>query len=223
MYEVEIKSLLVNKEQADRLLDAMSKSDTHTKEKARSSQLNHYFLLGDLQKLSQTFQSRLSTDDLVNLKNIIENGKQHSVRTRKENDRVILVVKAVADTTNSIHGTARIEFETTFHDLNIHELDQLLLDANFPYQAKWSRDRVEYHYKDYTVAIDKNAGYGYLAEFEKIVEDKELLELTKQQIRDEIRTLGFDELPQDRLDRMFKHYNQHWNEYYGTDKVFTIE
>jgi len=35
--------------------------------------------------------------------------------------------------------------------------------------------------------------------------------------------LGVQELPNARLERMFTYYNQHWQEYYGTDKVFTIE
>jgi hypothetical protein len=35
--------------------------------------------------------------------------------------------------------------------------------------------------------------------------------------------LGVEELPQDRLERMFAHYNAHWPEYYGTEKVFVIE
>jgi hypothetical protein len=35
--------------------------------------------------------------------------------------------------------------------------------------------------------------------------------------------LGLDELPQERLARMFEFYNQNWSEYYGTDKTFNID
>jgi hypothetical protein len=38
-----------------------------------------------------------------------------------------------------------------------------------------------------------------------------------------MQELGVDELAQDRLARMFAHYNQNWPDYYGTDKTFTIE
>jgi len=38
-----------------------------------------------------------------------------------------------------------------------------------------------------------------------------------------MESLGVRELPQDRLERMFKFYNSHWREYYGTDKIFTVE
>ena len=48
-----------------------------------------------------------------------------------------------------------------------------------------------------------------------------------KEARDEILTfmngIGFSELSQDRLERMFAHYNKHWNEYYGTDKMFVIK
>jgi hypothetical protein len=35
--------------------------------------------------------------------------------------------------------------------------------------------------------------------------------------------LGVEELLQDRLERMFAHYNEHWQEYYGTDRTFIIQ
>ena len=48
-----------------------------------------------------------------------------------------------------------------------------------------------------------------------------------EQIRDELvslmEELGVEELPQDRLERMFQHYNENWRDYYGTDKTFVIE
>jgi len=133
------------------------------------------------------------------------------------------VVKASLDDTSSSNGTARIEFEEEVANLALQELDQIMLDHGFPYQSKWSRDRQEYKYKDYNVCIDKNAGYGYVAEFEKIISDKEQAEATKKAIRNELELLGIEELNQERLERMFTHYNKNWPEYYGTEKTFTIE
>lgn len=72
------------------------------------------------------------------------------------------------------------------------------------------------------MCIDKNAGYGYVAEFEKILSDKNQIDEAKESIRKELELLGIEELPQDRLERMFAHYNQHRPEYYGTEKTFTI-
>ena len=116
-----------------------------------------------------------------------------------------------------------MEYEITFPNLTLDQLDQILLDSDFQYQAKWSRKREEYKYKDMTVCIDKNAGYGYLAEFEKVVTEPSMFEQVKQELRDEMSRLGVEELSQDRLERMFEYYNNNWREYYGTEKTFTIE
>jgi hypothetical protein len=38
-----------------------------------------------------------------------------------------------------------------------------------------------------------------------------------------MQELDLKELSQDRLERMFKFYNENWRDYYGTEKVFNIE
>jgi hypothetical protein len=73
------------------------------------------------------------------------------------------------------------------------------------------------------VTIDRNAGYGYLAEFERVIEDEAKAGAVQDELRALMAELGVEELPQDRLERMFAHYNAHWPEYYGTEKIFTIE
>ncbi|MEK7617822.1 MAG: hypothetical protein AAB410_01635 [Patescibacteria group bacterium] len=127
---------------------------------------------------------------------------------------------------------------------NIDDLDKLVLSSGFQYQAKWSRERSEYKYTPLPflspsplrgegggegeqlklmVAIDKNAGYGYLAEFEMVVDDEKKADDAKNLIRTVMGGLKIDELPQDRLERMFKFYNENWKDYYGTEKTFTVE
>jgi len=102
-------------------------------------------------------------------------------------------------------------------------LDALVLEAGYTYQAKWSREREEYVYKGANVCLDYNAGYGYLAEVEKIVSDESLADQVRAEIDELMLELELEELQQDRLARMFEHYNQNWPEYYGTTKVFIIE
>jgi len=38
-----------------------------------------------------------------------------------------------------------------------------------------------------------------------------------------VESLGYHELDQARLARMFDFYNKNWRDYYGTEKVFTVE
>lgn len=210
-YEIEIKSLLGNKENADQLIQKMQ-ADPSFKSLGSHKQLNHYFIGGDLKSLRQK---------LPNL-NIPDHAKDFSVRTRQADNKILLVIKATVDDTTSSNGTARLEFESEVK-MSLEELDKLILSAGFKYQAKWSRERQDFKYKDMSVSIDKNAGYGYLAEFEKVIDDQSKANETKTFIRDSMKVLGVEELPQDRLERMFAFYNANWQDYYGTDKTFIID
>ena len=49
------------------------------------------------------------------------------------------------------------------------------------------------------VCIDKKAGYGYLAEFEKVLDDEAALASARAEIEAVMQELGVAELPQERL------------------------
>ena len=65
-------------------------------------------------------------------------------------------------------------------------------------------------------------GYGYVVEFEKVIFDTDSIDRTRSYILQIMAEVGVEELHPNRLDRMFAYYNDHWQEYYGTQKVFTI-
>jgi adenylate cyclase class IV len=221
-YEIEIKTLLGSRKNADALLSKMQKLDSDLKELGEHKQLNHYFINGDTTLLYRNVVQCISEPDKKKFKNICQQTKDFSVRTRQADGDVLIVIKASVDDTSSENGTARIEFESKV-DISLEELDKLVLDSGFEYQAKWSRERQEFKYKGMNVTIDKNAGYGYIAEFEKVIGDPAQVENTKTAIRDSVAILGIEELNQDRLARMFDYYNANWQDYYGTEKVFNIE
>lgn len=210
--EIEVKVLLQSEENKDLFMKSLKKkSDVVLLWK--NTQLNHYFDNGDFSILKDNFKDVLDNEDYQKLEHIIEAWKSFSVRTRKADERVILVIKASIDETNSINWTWRIEFEVDMN-ISIEELDKILLDSGFPYGSKWSRSREEYSYKDYTVCIDKNSWYWYIAELERVVSDEKDLEKIKKEIRDEISTLWFEELSQDRVNRMYEYYCKNWPDYY---------
>lgn len=224
-YEIEIKSLLGTQEVADTLVENMKKLDPGCVKISSSSQLNHYFEGGEVENLYAAVKDKLSSENKTKFEKIVAIGKNLSIRTREAGNKVILVIKASVDDTTSANGTARLECEAELSQMSLDEVDQLVLSAGYRYQAKWSRERTEYTLPahDTTVCLDKNAGYGYLAEFERVITDKTLADAVKAELRMLMGTLGTHELMQDRLERMFAHYNQHWSEYYGTDKVFIIQ
>ena len=221
-FEIEIKSLLGDQDAALSLKEKMCELDPACSCVATSKQLNHYFEGGDIESLYQETKDLFSEDQQTHLRSIVDQGEDFSVRTRQKDEQVLLVVKASLDGGTSANTVSRLEFEEPV-TLTLAELDDLVQKAGYTYQAKWSREREEYAYKGTNVCFDKNAGYGYLAEFEKVVDDEDTLADVRQEIESLMAELGVEELPQDRLARMFDHYNQNWSEYYGTDKTFTIE
>lgn len=221
-FEIEIKSLLGEAIKAEELKRKMCELDPNCQLATENKQLNHYFEGGDMEELIKNVSSHLTDEQLKKLSDIVTRGSSFSIRTRQKDAKVLLVVKASVDEGSSANTVSRLEFEEPV-DLPLDELDQILLDSGFKYQAKWSREREEYSYKGMNVCIDKNAGYGYLAEFEKVLDDESLVSSAREEIASVMAELGVEELPQDRLERMFTHYNQNWPNYYGTDKVFVIE
>jgi adenylate cyclase class IV len=221
-FEIEIKSLLGTQEKADNLKEKFLHKFPEAKLKSQTSQLNHYFTGGDMGRLFESVRSYYTEEQQRSLQRILQEGKSHSVRTRQSDGRVLFVVKASIDDSTSSNGVMRMEFEEAVPVI-LDELDAVLLAAGLEYQAKWSRDREEYVAEDVVLCLDKNAGYGYVAEFEKIVHVAEQADAVKQELLALMAELGAEELPQDRLERMFAHYNTHWPEYYGTENIFTVE
>lgn len=221
-FEVEVKSLLGEKASAEALKEKMLALDPNAVCVSKNNQLNHYFEGGDIQKLFENSKHLFNEEQLKKFKTMATKGKNFSVRTRQRDEEVLLVVKASVDEGTSQNTVLRMEFEEPVK-MSLEDLDKLVLDAGYHYQAKWSREREEYVCKDINVCLDKNAGYGYLAEFEKIVNDETKLNEARAEVDVLMEELGMLELPQERLARMFDFYNQNWADYYGTDKTFIIE
>lgn len=220
-FEIEIKSLLGSKENADALRVKIAKKFGKP-EIVKTKQLNHYFVGGDMKKFKANFAGKISKDKWPLFEKIVDQGKKISVRTRRTDTDTILVVKASIDDTTSSNGISRMEFEEKLQ-MTLDELDKMLIDSGFTYQAKWSREREEYKLPEMAICIDKNAGYGYLAEFEKVIGDGANSDEAQKSLRALMQEFGVEELLQDRLERMFAHYNANWQNYYGTEKTFNIE
>ena len=222
-YEVEIKTLLGNEKNANDLKYNLKNKFPDIKLASKSKQLNHYFNPPkDFSLLETNFAKYIPEDKKNTFTNILERGQKLSIRTRDADGKVILVIKASVGDDTSSNGVKRIEFESEMK-MDLTKLDSLLIDSGCTYQAKWSREREEFVSGNLHVCLDKNAGYGYLAEFEKVTNDENTLESIRKELLDVMRVLGVEELKQDRLERMFDYYNKNWQNYYGTDKTFTIQ
>jgi adenylate cyclase class IV len=224
-YEIEIKSLLGTLDAANRLKKNIIEIDASAGPVAVSNQQNHYFEGGDVHSLTEKIAPLLKEEEALSLKKIAKEATKLSVRTRwiEVEGTARIVVKASLGADSSANGVVRAELDAVVPALSLDDLDALVLSAGYRYQAKWSRSREEYRLGDVAICIDKNAGYGYLAEFERVITDAHEADVAKADIVLLMERLGVTELSQERLERMFAYYNTHWQEYYGTDKIFTIE
>src|SRR5438270_552378 len=111
-YEIEIKSLLGGKDNANALINKMRANDAAFLEIGTHKQLNHYFQGGSLKDLCDNVKDVIETDKAAKLKDLSGKAKDFSVRTRWEDGKVLLVVKASIDDTTSSNGTARLEWES---------------------------------------------------------------------------------------------------------------
>lgn len=223
-YEVEVKTLLGSKTGAEAFVAKLKELDAKAAKTGGSNQLNHYFdEAGDSAKLAGALQPFLSDADLGALNAIVKQSQSFALRTRDADGAILLVIKAAKGDGDNQHALERLEgeYQTTAPDIDT--LDEAIRSVGYDFLSKWSRERVEYGYKDYTVTIDKNAGYGYVAELEKVVPDSDQASTARDEILSELKELGAEELSQERVGRMFDYYNQHWPEYYQTDKTFTVE
>ena len=224
-YEIEIKSLLGSKERQQELHARLEALDPNFHLLEKSKRLNHYFVGGDLGELFRRLQNRVDAAKIESFRKITTDfeEKNCSIRSKWVNGKVSFVIKAAIGEGNSVHGEARLEFDSPVAGLSFEELDQAILDAGFKYQAKWSQNREEYQFRDMRVTLDFSPGYGYMAEFEIVSNSAESIFADKAKLKATMKELGVEEVPNERIERMFEFYNANWQDYYGTDKVFVIE
>lgn len=223
-YEIEIKVLLGTKEVKEAFMEKVHSSFPTISHSYSESQKNHYFEWGNLSHLLGTFREYISQEEADSLHKLSKEAKSFSVRTRGTPTQTIIVVKATVNDESSSNGTARIEWEVDLAPMSLEDMDAKVIKAGFDYQAKWSREREGYALSpDIVLCLDKNAGYGYLAEFERVIDDSSLVESTRAELFSIIESLWYAELDQAKLARMFDFYNKNWREYYGTEEVFTLE
>ena len=221
-YEIEIKTLLGSKEQSDKLLAKVMERDPKTKLVSEQKQLNHYYHDGNLADLAQGVAKHITPGQAAALTDIAARAKSINVRTRQKNDTVLLIVKGSLDEVSAVHSHQRMEFEAPVN-ISLANLDALVEQSGWQLEAKWQADRKIYSTLGLTLDVFFTPGYGYLAEFEQVVMADKDRESAHQKLVDTMESLGVQELPNNRLERMFAYYNQHWQEYYGTDRVFTVE
>lgn len=139
------------------------------------------------------------------------------LRIRRTEDKSLLILKK-----GWMHDEDREELEVECDRDDFDKLDEILTSLGYEYDTKWYRKRVEYKYKDFSITIDFNAGYGYVTEIELVVDEgKEKESLEK--ILKFAKELGIEPTPKETFDKMYEYYKKQWQKYYDTKEVFDLE
>jgi len=220
--EVEIKALLTEDLSSFRR-KAEKAGFQYQREEA---QLNHYF------RVTEEFELATFVDE-YNLSSDVLKAKSVAIRTREIsspnlnsvtgdslfNTKTLLVVKYVLDGEDVQNGKDRYEIEIDCTE-NITHVDSALIKYGLEYRSLWSRERLTYFHpeKEITLCLDKNAGYGYLVELERMVSEEKREDSFKE-LCDTLEFLGLDMLESNLLETMFKYYETHYEDYYGTEHL----
>lgn len=231
MYEVELKVKLNNSFDAvNKFLGEVSK---HGKLEFINfeEQYNHYFTSIDLKELPNSFIDKYKIETDL--------GSNISIRTRSINNKqVYLVIKSQGD---SVNGDVRKEYNYRVKE-SLGQLDDILLLAGSKYQSKWSRKRTNYvlsgigshaiecskgEYRqeawDINLSVDKNAGYGYIAELELIAENENESSLALDVLNRFLKKVQYQSLDKGELNIMYQYYVAHWDSFYKSLKLIDIK
>lgn len=215
--EVKLKSLL-NECQALTLLQKFLTVGTGCNLWER--QLNHDFY-ADIRHLDRLAESPILQKVKIDL-GTLQLTEPPSVRSEQINDgRATLIIKASL-AGSSENGSSRLDLEAPT-SMGIEELDAALEECGIEVRCKWSRIRHIFYFVDggISVFLDKNAGYGWILEADKIAHESEI-DATKSELAQFLAKHNCHQLESDRLDRMRQFYERNWQTFYKTDNHFVI-
>lgn len=218
--EIEIKYLLEDKQAADELAKKM-KANYPDCEKTRESIVISYFYEKpeSVKQVLDAAKQIVSKSEFEELQQMLNDSMELVVKARSIDDIVFFAVKGAFKGEDAVHAVNRIEFEVKV-DTSLEEVNKLLVDSSIVLASKWYSERSFYKItEDMEMNIEFVSGYGYKAEIEILIEDVDS-QNAEAAIRQVAQELSLQEASQELLGKMYEYYNQHWQEYFKTKKVF---
>lgn len=219
MYEVEVKALVSD---VNELRNKVEKIYPNYVNKIYSKQLNHYFSYTDKARLNLLYDIETSDNwkQFIILPNDIYSASKLAIRTRWDSEKgTLFIIKYSVNDDNAQNGVVRRELELTV-TVDIDTLDEWILNNGLTYESKWSRERVEFQYSDFSICTDLNSAYGGLCEVETIIRDQKVEAVDAVMLVQEVLSeLQLEELDSQLLDKMYRFTCLYWNDFYGTTKT----
>lgn len=218
--EIEIKYLLTDKKHRDVLIGELQKVYPNSELKKTSVIISYFYKPAkSVKQILDSARAVLGDEDYEELNSVIKKASNLIVKTRSIDDTVYFVVKGAADGEDAVHAINRIEFEVIV-DISLEQLNSIVVGSGIELVSKWSSKRDYYDLdKELKMDVEFVAGYGYKAELEILTNEEKVDEIVAE-IRDVADKLDLTEASQELLGRMYSYYNNHWQEYFNTDKVF---
>ena len=110
-----------------------------------------------------------------------------------------------------IHDEQREETEIKFDRNNFETLEKMFLALGYKVQIKWFRKRHNFKWQGIDVAIDYTKGYGYIIEFEKLVEENEK-EKALEFLKGKFNLLNIPLTSREEFNQKFNYYKENWKE-----------
>lgn len=110
-----------------------------------------------------------------------------------------------------MHDEQREEIEIKFKREEFETLEKMFLSLGYKVEIKWFRKRHNFKWSGIKVSVDYTKGYGYIIEFEKLVDEDEKDDAL-QFLKEKFNFLNIPLTSREEFDQKFDYYKEHWKE-----------
>lgn len=219
--EIEIKYLLNGKTGKNELIAALERVFPTHQKKATKTVISYFYKDGvSHEQILTVGKNLLMPEEYIELQSVLNNSDALLVKARSIDDTVYFAVKGSAKGDDPVHAVNRIEFEAEVH-VSLEDVGNIIEDAGIEIASKWSSRREFYTLENnIEMNLEFVAGYGYKAEIEIVINDGDSHEDAIKSIETIAGSLHLTEASQELFGRMYAYYNEHWQEYFNTDREF---
>jgi adenylate cyclase class IV len=220
--EIEKKYLLKDKAARCALVEQLYQIYPGTKLLGTKTVISYFYEPAESKDQILAVARKLLKDkELAELTKLVKHSVEIMVKCRSIDDTNYFSVKGAAAGQDAVHAANRMEFEAGL-SMSLEEINQVIVDAGIKLVSKWSSRRDFYSLGQGLKAdIEFVAGYGHKAELEVVIQDGESVDDAMATIDELADKLDLYYASDELMGRMYAYYNQHWEEFFNTDNVFS--
>lgn len=112
-----------------------------------------------------------------------------------------------------IHDDAREEMNVIIDKKYENDLFRMLETLGYEVEIKWFRKRIQLQYQQFDVTIDYSIGYGYIVEFELMVNEEVNIDQAKKELQSAFKKFNIDDSSKEEFNSKYNDYKNNWLEY----------